>query len=134
MSKTILVGLDGSEISEKALDAAVGIAHSGDTIVLVNVIEWAPTEDYPAEILNEWKTYSRERILAPNEKRVRDAGIAVRSELRIGHPAKEFQTLAEGADLIVIGKTGYSGLQRILLGSHADKIIRLSEVPVLVVP
>lgn len=61
---------------------------------------------------------------------------AVKSHLVSGHPAAEIIDLAHElrSDLIVMGTTGKSGVERMLLGSVASRVVRESDVPVLVVP
>ncbi|MCG2737087.1 MAG: universal stress protein [Candidatus Methanoperedenaceae archaeon] len=62
-------------------------------------------------------------------------GVNVRKWLMEGQPAKEILRLAEeqSIDLIVMGTLGRSGIEKFLLGSVADKVIRGSRIPVLVV-
>jgi nucleotide-binding universal stress UspA family protein len=52
-----------------------------------------------------------------------------------GHPAEQIMKLAEeqSVDLIVMGTLGRSGIEKFLLGSVADKVIRNSRIPVLTV-
>lgn len=62
-------------------------------------------------------------------------GMDVRKWIIEGQPAKEILKLAEeeSVDLIVMGTLGRSGIEKFLLGSVADKVIRGSKIPVLVV-
>ena len=62
-------------------------------------------------------------------------GVDVRKWILEGQPAKEILKLAEeeSIDLIVMGTLGRSGIEKFLLGSVADKVIRGSKIPVLVV-
>ncbi|MEK7715145.1 MAG: universal stress protein, partial [candidate division NC10 bacterium] len=63
------------------------------------------------------------------------AGIPVRWALEVGVPFEEIVKAAEkeGADMIVMGTHGRSGLNRLLLGSVAERVIRLAPCPVLTV-
>ena len=62
-------------------------------------------------------------------------GVEVSFEAVIGHPAAEITTVAEklGADVIVMGTHGRTGLVRALLGSVAAKVVRHSKVPVVTI-
>ena len=62
-------------------------------------------------------------------------GVKIHTEMLEGVPAKEIVEFAEKkkADLIVMGTTGKTGLERILLGSVAERVIKNAHCPVLVV-
>ncbi len=68
--------------------------------------------------------------------RVGATGLEVEGIIAQGHPADEIIKYAENnsIDLIVMGTLGKSGLDRFLLGSVADKVVRNSKIPVIVVP
>lgn len=141
MAMTFLVGLDGSDASERALDYAITHAGNDDTLGLVHIIEWSPfsietmeENEYRGMILDTERQRAREDILDPAAARVRDAGKGVEVHLLLGKPAEELHRLSDGADLIVIGKTGQSALKRLLVGSRTHKILQLSTVPVVIVP
>jgi nucleotide-binding universal stress UspA family protein len=65
----------------------------------------------------------------------RSKGISVRTLVRTGSPYQEIVNLAtdERADLVAMGTHGRSGVSRLLLGSVADRVIRLAPCPVLTV-
>jgi nucleotide-binding universal stress UspA family protein len=58
----------------------------------------------------------------------------VPSRVVLGEPAEAIVEAARGADLVVIATRGRTGIARALLGSVAQKVVRFSEVPVLVLP
>ncbi len=62
-------------------------------------------------------------------------GVEVRSEIVVGYAAEEVVNLAkkENADLIIMGTHGRQGIDRMLFGSVAEKIIKSSPVPVLTI-
>ena len=62
-------------------------------------------------------------------------GLLARAVLRTGSPASTIAEMArqEGADLIVVGSHGRAGLDRLILGSVAERVVRLASGPVLVV-
>ena len=147
MFQRILVPLDGTALSEKAIPAAAWIAHaSGGTIVFVNVV--LP----PVEL----GTYSTDRTFAlkPSAFEQREdeatsylsgilttyanelAGIPTETEVTSGAAASEVYTEArlEHVDLIVLSSKDEMGLKRWVFGSLAQEVVRLSHVPVLVLP
>ena len=69
------------------------------------------------------------------EEMAKTEGLDVRKWIIEGQPAKEILRLAEeqSVDLIVMGTLGRSGIEKFLLGSVADKVIRGSSIPVMVV-
>jgi nucleotide-binding universal stress UspA family protein len=71
-------------------------------------------------------------VVEPLKQRI--AGVS--SVLRMGQPWEEILAIAQdvGADLIVMGSHGYRGVTRVLLGSVAERVTRLSHVPVMIVP
>ena len=75
------------------------------------------------ETLEKWADAAREK------------GISVRTLVRTGSPYQEIVDLAtdERADLVAMGTHGRSGVSRLLLGSVADRVIRLAPCPVLTV-
>ena len=66
---------------------------------------------------------------------LRQSGIKARWRLEVGVPFEEIVKAAheEGADMIVMGTHGRSGLNRLLLGSVAERVVRLALCPVLTV-
>ena len=78
---------------------------------------------WAGETLEQWAT------------RARAKGLKVRVTLRTGLPYKELVALVtdERADLVVIGTHGRGGINRALLGSVADRMVRLAPCPVLTV-
>ena len=70
------------------------------------------------------------------EDMAKDAGVAYNRVIAEGDPGEELLNLCRdpGFDLIVLGTIGKSGLARFLLGSVAERVVRHSHVPVLVVP
>lgn len=66
----------------------------------------------------------------------RGAGVAAGAELREGDPVREILRLADSlpADLIVLGTHGYSGFERLVLGSVTEKVLRKATCPVATIP
>ena len=133
--RRIVVGVDGSRNSAKAVDWAVGTASSGDTVVLLSA--WSPVI-VPAEMA---VTYSFDdagarKILDEERARVSDAAKTRGVDLDVQFETTDPRTalLRAKADTIVIGARGHGGVMGLLLGSVADYVARHSKVPVVIVP
>jgi nucleotide-binding universal stress UspA family protein len=76
-----------------------------------------------------------ERATAFVEEAAKAANVEVESVLLEGNPADEIIEFAEqnGVEIIVMGTLGKTGLERFLLGSVAENVVRHSKIPVLVV-
>ncbi|HVL59640.1 MAG TPA: universal stress protein, partial [Burkholderiaceae bacterium] len=79
------------------------------------------------------------KLLDPALQHAADAGVSAEAasvEIMTGRPADEIVAEAQrcGADLIVMGTHGRRGLQRAMLGSDAERVLRHASVPVLLVP
>jgi nucleotide-binding universal stress UspA family protein len=144
---------DGSDHSEKAIKHAIELSKlTGAKLHAVYVISIiSPPEDM--DIRMDYDTGSSVSIDASmdglkkileqdGEKAIRSIeeqagikGVNVRKWILEGQPAKEILKLAEeqSFDLIVMGTLGRSGIEKFLLGSVADKVIRGSKIPVLTV-
>jgi nucleotide-binding universal stress UspA family protein len=145
MSSSIVVGLDGSEASERAADAAAEAARRhGLRLVLACVVPWSPYSFTTAED-NERRSIDKAREIAAAHERVLDPvvarldhgdGLAVETVVRHGHPAETLVALAREYDAawIIVGRVGQSRVRTLLFGSTPSNLIQLSPVPVLVVP
>ena len=142
--KRILCPIDFSEMSRHAFDRAVGIARCyGATISILHVLpvpSAVPAIPYGPEGPGPFgfQTVDRELALAeiPKFLGVGLAGAVDYHILEAPSVHKEIlvQTERLDADLVVVGSHGRSGFDRLFLGSVAEKILRTSEVPVMVVP
>lgn len=140
----ILVPIDGSATSERALQEAIKLAEGKAQLRVAYVLEEIfplDTEgyafiDYAA--LQEAVRHTGERTLAQAAEKARQSGITAETALldakgeRIAGVIKD-DALHWRADLIVIGTHGRSGLSRLLLGSVAEGVARDAPVPVLLV-
>jgi nucleotide-binding universal stress UspA family protein len=145
--KNILVAVDGSETSEKALDFTLAIAEKLEaTIKILNVSEALPMGAIPTETISlgtsipvVTKDFRRihEQIL---EKAVEHAktvspSVAVSSLLREGNAALEIVNVAkEGKfDVVVVGHKGAGKVKEFLMGSVSEKVSHLAPCPVIIV-
>ena len=139
----ILVPTDGSEGVERAIEHAVEVAADNDaTLYGLYVLS---TDSY-AGLAMESSWESVDRLLREDAEtavaRVReiaermDAGVPVETAVVEGKPSREIVRYAEseGCDLVVMGTHGRGGIDRLLLGSVAESVIRASSIPVTAVP
>lgn len=141
--KRILVPTDFSDPSQEALTTAMAFARMfGATLDLVHVaVEIAyplpPPIDVASLPIDIGPVLDRAADgLAAEEARVRGAGVLCESAMLVGRPDQEIvsRARATGADLIVMGTHGRSGLAHALLGSNAERVVQHSPCPVLIVP
>jgi len=142
MFHRIVVPTDFSDCSQEAWAMAKRVAAApGSELVLTHVLTEVPL--YAEGILNvenarkvrEGARKWAEAALEDWVGKARGEGLSARSALRTGVPHQEIVALAqdERADLIVIGTHGRGGINRALLGSVADRVVRLASCPVLTV-
>jgi nucleotide-binding universal stress UspA family protein len=139
--KRILVPVDGSHTSNKALVAALEMAREGGGRVrLMHVMDelaLASGFEYSSELLRLVREQGQ-KILDDALAMARSAGVEGDVRLantlgrRLGDAVAE-EAAAWQADLVVVGTHGRRGLSRVLLGSGAESVIRLVTLPVLVI-
>ena len=143
MYQHILVPVDGSPPSDGALDEAIKLARvTGGRVRLLHVAGLMPlsmnARGYGA-VSSDVRRIVREgaeKILA--KAKVEQGGIAVDAMLIEGSDNRLVEHVADqvktwGVDLIVLGTHGRHGLGRLLMGSHAEEVLRAATVPVLLV-
>ena len=142
MFKRILVPLDDSEGSGRALELAVRSSRaSGGRIRLVHYIDvlaFPNSSGYGDPVVQSAQRYAQ-AFLDRKKSGLEADGIPVETRLCLAMGKRLGECIAEdasawGADLIVLGSHGRRGIGRVLLGSGAEQIIREAPVPVLVVP
>lgn len=141
MFKDILLPTDGSKGVEEAINCAVALAKKFDAkIHVLYVVEPPRFQDYGAGIAlaSIIKTLQEagEQIVSETVEVIRKSGVsALEESIEEGHPAEEIlKYMSEhGIDLIVIGTHGRRGINRVLLGSVAEEVVRSADVPVMTV-
>lgn len=139
--RRILAAVDGSPASVRAARLAARIAaRFGAELTLFHAVHLevpAPSGKYRAALAQLWKTHEDEakRLMQDVAGGLRAHGAPIRTALARGSPAK---TIAETArsgrfDLVVVGSRGRGAVARRLLGGTADRVVRLCELPVLIV-
>ena len=137
--QTILVATDFSDTAKAGVDWAIELAGALDArIELIHALlvpsratDFVPSPPDFTEALQEAASGRLNEITG----RVKEMGIEVTSELKLGVPSQVILDSAaeKKADLIVIGTRGLSGLRHLLLGSTAERVVQHSECPVLTV-
>lgn len=146
MSQTkLIVGLDGSDASNRALDFAKAQAKLiGDCMILiVYVIEWSPFSfQTPEENEQRHKrreeelSLAHERVVDPAVKTATDEGFQVDGIVRHGDVADILDTLAKkhGASQLIVGRVGLRGLKDRLFGGVTGRLVAASSVPITIIP
>ena len=154
MFDNILVPLDGSELSERALPLAQNLAEKfGSTIHLIHVItreneysaargtESAAVAEMAMDTvrrLNEDRLNRGRRYVGQVGSQLSGAGAKVESQYAVkeGDAAQNIVDYVKehSISLVVMSTHGHGGIRRLLVGSVTDRVIRSFEVPVLVVP
>jgi nucleotide-binding universal stress UspA family protein len=141
MFDRILIATDGSEHGERAARVAVELAKlSGGSVIALYVADTSRMSHLPDDML----LYSiRELLLKEGKEAVefverlaREAGVKFETTIIEGSPGEEIvrSGAQANASVIVIGSVGRTGLDKFLLGSVAEKVVRNSKIPVLTVP
>lgn len=131
--KHVLVGFDGSPNSHRALDVALDVAQTDTriTVVAAAQAQLPPGLELPmgAEGLEE-----RGRELEEARRRLAELGRDAEVVAVLGAPADVLVEEAEkrGADLIVVGRRGLDGAERLVMGSVSSKVARLAGCSVLI--
>ena len=143
MYKHILVPVDGSTASMAALDKAAGVARAyAVPVTAIFVIDPYPFTGVGADFAYGQAQYlsaataEANKALEDVQKTMADAGVAVKTLVGEGHAVHEgIARVGEnvGADLIVMGSHGRRGLEKLVLGSVAQRVLQTARMPVLVV-
>lgn len=139
--RNIVIATDGSENTLRAISQGIEIAKLSGAIVHALYVV-----DTPSTISENWTAGKKtvyEIMRKDGEKAVskikelgKASGVKVKEVVLDGYPGKEIIDFAENndIDLIVMGTLGKTGLEKFLVGSIAEKVVRNSRVPVMVVP
>ena len=139
----IIVGIDGSRHSRRALEWAISeaaIRHAPLTVLTVQQVMtsfWAGPVLYPED--TELADHARKTVQDETDealgKLAADARPPQVTVLGVtGLPAEAILGLARDADMIVVGSRGAGGFTKLLLGSVASQVTRHARIPVVVIP
>ncbi|HKE95159.1 MAG TPA: universal stress protein [Povalibacter sp.] len=142
MYRRLLVPVDGSPASARALREAIAIARdAGTTLKLIHIVSEVVLDPMYAQFrepLFESLRVAGQRTLLDAQESVRAAGVSFESELiEALHGIISELILAAArswsADLIVMGTHGRRGVRRLLMGSDAEMVLRSTTFPLLLV-
>jgi len=137
-----MVGVDGSDYSDKAVDHAIELCKSmGAELIAISVVNMDAVacieetdRDVYCKIQDNLKNRANDLLNTVEKKAIKE-NVLIKKIIQVGDIAEVMveQAKREKADLIVVGTKGLLGVKRVVLGSHAEKIVRWASVPVLVV-
>lgn len=135
--KSILVPFDGSEFGKKALRRACELSRSEASSITVlyvipryeEMVEFFRTASIRKSLYGE-----AEKIIAAAKEISSVLGVALNTEIQEGQAAEKIVDTAGrlGNDLIVMGSHGYSGINKAIMGSTAERVIMSASCPILV--
>ncbi len=141
MYRKILVPLDGSKLAEGVLPHAKALAYSeGAELVLLTVaanpaLDFVFSDPGLAQRAEEEQETRSKKYMREIENQLKSTGFRVSTLLRVGAVADTILSVADEmrVDLIAMSTHGRAGAARWLLGSVADRVVRNSQVPVLLI-
>jgi len=137
--KKIIIATDGSKRTQNAVQTGLELAAAQQSAVYaVYVVDTVTFTSVPMDVTweNMYQLLKEEGEAAVGKvKEAAPAGVSVETHVLEGNPALEITKFAKDhdCDLIVVGTLGKSGIDRILLGSVAEKVVRIAPCPVLVI-
>jgi nucleotide-binding universal stress UspA family protein len=137
-SKRIVVGVDGSHSSIRALEWAIHQAKlTGDVVDAIYAWHFPATYGIPVADVTDYGALGDEvlsKAIAEAEAATSeaDAGVEIRPHVVEGHPVQVLLDAARGADLIVVGSRGHGEFSGALLGSVSQNVVHHAPAPVVV--
>lgn len=139
-----LVGIDGSEWSERALARAVDLATKTKAeIEIVYVMSWSLLEpvfmegqiEVP-ELRTAEENKAKKEVVEPLLTKYSDSGVAFNLEVQWGDPAHVLHKLAKRkhANMVFVGRKGRSRIADLFVGSVANKLAHTIGIPIVLVP
>ena len=140
MFTNVLVPVDGSDNSYRALDAALLLSEKlGSSITVVNVMEQVPithieSEKLLSELLEAYKRENQE-ILSKCSNIATEKGLSIKTLLLQGNPASVILDYSkkEKFDLVIMGSRGMGKFKQLILGSVSSKIVHHSSSAILLI-
>ena len=144
MTDKFVVAYDSSPASERALKFAVDEAkHLDATVIVVHVIEWLPYSFLTVEEneqrhkrRTEEMDLARKSLLEPVAASLADSGVEIEIAVRDGQVTESLVELIKQkkATQLFLGRTGQSGLSRLMFGSVVSNMTQVAPVPCTIVP
>jgi nucleotide-binding universal stress UspA family protein len=138
MYQTVLLATDGSQPSEAACEHAVALARRFDArLHAVSVVDTlaVATVDAQSAAVEGAMVNEAEYAIDTAREHAEAAGVVAETTVRYGNPHREILDAIDdaNADVVVMGTHGRRGLDHLLLGSVAERVVRAAPVPVLTV-
>lgn len=146
MFENILIATDGSKHSETAAEKGLEMARLSrgkvTALYVADIRRYVVPGDLSSNMADDMIRSMKSSALAEGESAIKrieevakEASVPFEGKVIEGHPADDILNFAgrSGIDLIVMGGIGKTGLEKFLLGSVAEKVVRNSKVPVMVV-
>ncbi len=141
--KTILVAIDGSDNAARALDEVLKLLVTDSLhihlltvaeVIHMNEVLLKDTPSGMRQIEEEYKAASR-KLLEAATRKLEGAGISCDAHVEIGTPAQSIADFAKKyhCEMIAMGTRGLGAIRSLAVGSVANKVVHVSEVPVLLV-
>ncbi|MBL7812533.1 MAG: Nramp family divalent metal transporter [Bacteroidetes bacterium] len=132
--KRIAVAVDFSATDGNTVQAALLQGHSQTTFALIHVLE-TPGAFVMGHEIHDLESESDRNRLKAYASQLQESGHKVETYLGFGSPKKEIPRLSKefGADLLVLGAHGHSGLKDLLLGTTVDAVRHRVKIPVFIV-
>jgi len=139
--KRIMIATDGSENAERAASYGINLAKAAgaevDALYVISTQHAVTTRTVKgwSEGLEEYLTNKGKAAINDVEKLGKEAGLEVKPAFLKGIPADKILEYAQenNIDLIIMGTQGLTGIKKFLIGSVAEKVVRHSTVPVMVI-
>jgi nucleotide-binding universal stress UspA family protein len=141
--KTILVPVDGSKTSERAIDAARELAANGAEVIVLSVAverdvmpsELMATGHISNKDIQDDRRQQAAGIAQKAAKALHDTGVSAKDEVATGDPAHCIIERSRELDapLVVIGRRGLTGFRELIMGSVSNKVVHYAACSVLVI-
>lgn len=137
--KKVLVAIDGSSYSDKAIDRAIDIFRSNKVeIILLNVAEdYCPIglSEVDCDIIKELVMKESKGIMERALDKLKGSNIDAKGIIEFGSPAETIAQVAqnEKVDEIIVASHGKHGAKKFLMGSVTERLIEIAPCPVIVV-
>jgi nucleotide-binding universal stress UspA family protein len=134
----ILIAVDGSENSDFALEQALSMANTCNSMLYaITVIDVYPKQIEGTPGAKEQMQKEAQALMQKVEAKAKEKNISVETIVHWGRNPHESilnDCKEKGVDLIVLGSHGRTGLKKFFMGSVAQKVVGYSRCPVMVVP
>ena len=136
--KKILIATDGSKRTQNAVETGIELAKQHNSkVYAIYVVDTVTFTSIPMDVTweNMYQLLKDEGEEAVSRVKEAAQGVDVETQVLEGNPAVELTKFAKdnGIELIVVGTLGKSGIDRLLLGSVAEKVVRIAPCPVMVI-